>query len=209
VGGDTVRAPQLSLCVTLLGTLPPKSQPGRRHTAQAGDVVAISSPHGLSRAGLYAFENNLPGYDFTKRTHLRPQPALKLGKQVAAVAPHFAMMDTSDGLADAALRVAQASQVNVVLDATRLLCHPEVSALAQHAQVNPLDWVLYGGEDFALFVTMPPETVGMFPQLSVVGRVESAKEAVGQAYLATSLGERIPLSFEQTFQHFGAAEGRA
>ena len=208
VGGDTVRANFTTISVTVIGHLPEHCMPGRRNTAREGHVVAISGPHGLSRAGLYALQNNIPGFERAKTQHLRPKPQLRLGESVSRFLPHYAMMDTSDGLADAACRVAAASNVDIVINAEMLAIDPEVAELAAMAQVDPLEWVLYGGEDFELFVTMPNIAIQMLPQGQFVGIVEAPRaEDQGQAFFNRH-GELAPFNLEEkTFQHFAHAAG--
>jgi len=87
----------------------------------------------------------------------RPEPPLAAGP-VAARTGATAMMDVSDGLLLDAGRVAEASGLDLVID-------PAAPALAGAAQqltplaaqfgINPLDWVLTGGEDHALLATFP------------------------------------------------------
>lgn len=202
VGGDTVAAQETTVSVTIIGYLPAAWNPGRRHSAKPGDMVAVSGTHGLSQAGLVALQHKLPGYNQAKEAHLRPLPQVKLGQRIAQVLPAFAMMDSSDGLADAALRMAQASQVDIVLDKPSLPLHSDVVEIAAHQKADPWDWVLYGGEDFQLVVCLPPEAMILFPQLKAVGRVQAASQTgQGRAFLreGTAL---FPLDAERTFQHF-------
>jgi thiamine-monophosphate kinase len=205
VGGDTVRSPITTVSVTILGRLPQQSQPGRRHLAQPGDLLVVSGPHGLSAAGLLALQHNLPGYAMLKEAHLRPRPQLRLGQRVGQVLSRFAMMDSSDGLADAVLRLAEASQVDIVIDERRITHCPELLDLARQQSADPMDWVLYGGEDFQLVVTIAPETLGVFPELVPIGMVQPASHLnQGRAFLQT--GNAVSLIREgKTFQHFAAA----
>ncbi len=203
VGGDTVRAGETVVSVTASGILQPNYTPGRRDQAQPGDVIAVSGLHGLSRAGLEALQRNLPGYSEVKHAHTRPMPRVKLGQQIARVVPRFAMMDSSDGLADAVIRLAEASKMDLIIDESRLAIHSDVESLARMANANPLDWVLHGGEDFQLVVCLPPETVALFPDLHPVGMVQSPRlTGQGRAFMLAESGERIHLSDDKAFQHF-------
>lgn len=202
VGGDTVHASDTTISVTVIGYLPQDCYPGRRHQAEPGDVLAISGPHGLSHAGLVALQHDLEGYETVKQAHLRPTPQLTMGNRIAKVLPRFAMMDSSDGLADAALHLAQASGVDIHLDAARLTPPPEVAEIADSLGTDPLNWVLYGGEDFHLVVSIPPETLGLFPELKAIGRVyPAATPGKGKAFLKDDHGLQ-PLDWEKAFQHF-------
>jgi thiamine-monophosphate kinase len=202
VGGDTVGASETTVSVTVLGTLPQQSNPGRRSTAKPGDILAVSGLHGLSRAGFEVLQRNLPDYDRVRQAHLHPVPLCRLGQRIAQTLPRYAMMDSSDGLADAALRLAEASKVDVILDPKRINIDPEVETLAHQVGVNPLDWVLYGGEDFQLVLSLTPETLALFPELQPVGVIQTArKPGKGQGFLRDEETIR-PLIADKTFQHF-------
>ncbi len=203
VGGDTVRSDKTTLSITIMGLLPSGSLPGRRHTAQPGDVIAVSGDHGLSRAGFEVLKNNISGFNVAKQAHLRPIPRLSLGQRVAKVLPHFAMMDSSDGLADAMVRFAEASGVDIVLEDKRLVPHLEVQQVAERMGIDPKEWLLYGGEDFELVVSLPPETLVLFPELKPVGYVlPKNRPGPGNALLKHVDGTVRPLEPEKLFQHF-------
>jgi thiamine-monophosphate kinase len=202
VGGDTVQSAKTIVSVSILGMLSPTCQPGRRNTAEPGHIVATSGPHGLSQAGLEALQRHLGNYPKAKLAHLRPIPLLRLGQRIAQVLPRFAMMDSSDGLADAAMRLAEASNVDIILDKKYLMVHPDVAQIAADVGEDPFDWVLYGGEDFQLVVTLPPEAMAVLPEFHVIGYVQApAQPGRGQAFLREDQAI-TPLDPEKTFQHF-------
>lgn len=203
IGGDTVRAEKTVISITVTGTAPENATLGRRTGAQAGDIIAISGPHGLSQAGLWALQNNVEGYQQLKKAHLQPQPQVALGQKIAQHLTRFAIMDSSDGLADAALRLAQANKVSIILNSKQLTIDPVITELAKQAQINPMDWVLYGGEDFQLVVCLPAEQLTHLPELTPIGHVLA--DNPGQAFLKQE-SQLIPLSYQHTFQHWPSGE---
>ena len=66
------------------------------------------------------------------------------------------MLDVSDGLARDAYRIARASKVSLALFRENFdgYC-AMLEAPAQALGVDPIDWVLSGGEDHALLATFP------------------------------------------------------
>ena len=67
------------------------------------------------------------------------------------------MMDLSDGLARDAPRMARASGVDFMLEEAALADFAAtLRAAADVLGADPRDWVLRGGEDFALLATFPP-----------------------------------------------------
>ena len=93
-GGDTTRAPQLSLAVTAIGRS--ARVPGRGG-ARPGDLVVVTGPLGAAGAA------------FREQRHARPPLRLREGRLLAATA--HALTDISDGLAVDAGHVARRSRV--------------------------------------------------------------------------------------------------
>ena len=163
VGGDTVRADQVSVSVTALGDLAGRA-PVRRSGARPGDVVVVAGRLGWSAAGLRllrAGERSGP----LVAAHRRPEPPYALGPGLAA-AGATAMCDVSDGLLADAGHLAAASRVVVALD----------SALLADVAVALRD-VLTGGEDHALVATLPAGAA-VPPGCRVVGQVTAGEPAV-------------------------------
>lgn len=179
IGGDLSGGPAICVAVTAFGELGGRP-PVLRSGARVGDVVAVAGTLGRSAAGLAlltAHEHDgvvpPPGTDLLTRTYRRPDPPLTAGVE-AAHAGATAMLDVSDGLLRDAGRIATASGVALDLDVGALA--PDVELLAEAAEslgVDPLAWVLTGGEDHALLATFPP---GALPaSFRPVGRVGSGK----------------------------------
>ncbi|MGH3623583.1 MAG: thiamine-phosphate kinase, partial [Sciscionella sp.] len=66
-----------------------------------------------------------------------------------------AMVDTSDGLIADLAHVAVASCVGIDLRIERLEVHQRLVDVGSALGVDPLRWVLTGGEDYALAATFP------------------------------------------------------
>ena len=75
-----------------------------------------------------------------------------LGRNRAA----SACMDTSDGLADAVRKVAEASQVGIALDASALPIGDEVRRWHEEQSRNVIDTAIGGGDDYELLFTVRP-----------------------------------------------------
>lgn len=67
-------------------------------------------------------------------------------------------MDASDGLADALAQIAKSSNVAMRVDLGNVPVHDETFETAQKAGRDPLDWVLYGGEDYELVACISDES---------------------------------------------------
>jgi thiamine-monophosphate kinase len=180
VGGDTVAAaPDSSavvLSVTALGDLAGR-RPVLRSGASPGDVLALAGRLGWSACGLAVLRRGFSSPLAAVRAHRRPQPPYAAGPE-AADAGATAMCDVSDGLLADAGHLAAASGVVLEIDRTALAAVtleppgplPQVGAALG---VDPLAWVLTGGEDHALLATFPADAT-LPPGWSVIGGVLAA-----------------------------------
>jgi thiamine-monophosphate kinase len=162
VGGDMVTAAADStavvLSVTALGDLGGRS-PVLRSGARAGDVVALAGRLGWSAAGLAVLRRGFSSPVAVVSAHRRPTPPYAAGP-AAAERGATAMCDVSDGLLADLGHIAVASRVAVDLDRAAVVraCLEPVGPLQQVGAalgVDPLAWVLTGGEDHALVATFP------------------------------------------------------
>ena len=157
-GGDITSSNKMFVNITVIG----KTQdlkPARRNNARVGDIVIATGFYGTSRAGLEILENEIlyndefPPFilEKFKKAHRKPEPHLGFGRiilQNSSTPP--AMMDTSDGLADALFKIAQASKVEIQVEQNLIPTVPDLEEIAQIANANLLDWILFGGEDYTL-----------------------------------------------------------
>ena len=166
VGGDLASGEQIVIAVTAHGTLA-GANPVLRSGAQVGDQVALAGTLGRAACGLdlllHPDQSLAKAYDEWVAIQLRPTPPVQLGIQAAASAS--AMLDVSDSLALDSHRLANASNVSIALDKSKLDGYAavlELAALSMTARDDlvrdPMDWVLFGGEDHSLLATFPPGT---------------------------------------------------
>jgi thiamine-monophosphate kinase len=154
VGGDLSSGPVLTIAVTALGVL--DGPPVLRSGARPGDVVAVCGRLGWAAAGLAVLQRGFRAPRVLVDAQRRPEPPYAAGPAVAR-AGATAMVDVSDGLLADLGHLADASGVQVRVDAARLAVDEPVAAMGQAFGVDPMGWVLTGGEDHALAATLPAD----------------------------------------------------
>ena len=159
LGGDTVRTEgPMVWTVTIIGEVP-KGTAVMRSGAKVGDVVGVTNYVGYAATGLGALSYNLVGYDMTKVGHQRPEPQIELGQKLRRLGIN----------------------VSIVFEEQAIPLHEETYALAKHLQTNPVDYALYGGEDFQLVFTAPKSLLSELEKLAgitLIGEVLSGPPRV-------------------------------
>lgn len=220
VGGDTTSsAGGITISVTVIGEV----EAGKallRSSAKQGDVLFATGMLGCSAAGLdYLLGRQLPSSDWPQaqaadssfieqliRAHGRPDPQVEAGLLLQRSGVCHALNDVSDGLASEAWEIAEASGVGIDLIEERIPVAGELMAYAEQTGKDPLDFILYGGEDYQLVGTMPAEhaiamqmkfkEAGL--QLYIIGYVNAETAGVR---LVQSSGYAVPIE-KKGYNHF-------
>lgn len=155
VGGDVTASDTLVLAVTAMGDA---ARPVRRDGALPGDVVAVAGQLGLASAGFAALSRGFRSPRLAVEAHRVPRPPYAAGPR-AAGAGATAMTDVSDGLLADAGHLAVASGVAIDVWTDAFVVHEAVETVAGALGVDPLRFVLTGGDDYALVATFSAQTV--------------------------------------------------
>jgi thiamine-monophosphate kinase len=156
VGGNMTRSPgPLVVDVTAIGSVGHR-RVLQRTGARPGDQLFVTGTIGAAAAGLAMLEAGVDRGSLTPAMtdcldhYERPTPRLRCGGIVGRSRAAAAAIDLSDGLADAATRLAEGGRVGVVLDGATLPIHPGVLEWTARAGVDPVLLALVGGEDYEL-----------------------------------------------------------
>lgn len=153
VGGDTVSSPTLTISITALGDLR-GGEAVRRSGAQAGDLVAYAGRLGWAAAGYTILSRGFRSPGSLVSAHRRPIVSYSAGLAAPALGA-TAMIDVSDGLLADVGHLGQESGVAIDIDSTRLSVPDAMRNAGKAMGVEPMQWVLTGGEDHALVATFP------------------------------------------------------
>jgi len=202
-GGDIVRAPMLTISVTVAGDVR-KSGMRLRSGAKPGDLACITGPLGLAAAGLRLRDTETS--PLLRAAYETPTPRILEGKFLGASRATHAMMDISDGLSLDIARMARASGVDVCLDLAALKPHEAIAAMADAREL-----MLHGGDDYELLVAVDKRAYAHLARrfkarfkrdLTSVGRFE---KGTGKVWFVES-GERrehIPRGYDHLLTRAG------
>ncbi len=172
VGGDLTRADQVVVAVTVIGAC--TVAPVVRSGAEPGDVLALAGRQGWAAGGLAVLGRGFRSPRVLVEAYRRPQPPYDAGP-AAAEAGATAMIDVSDGLLAEATHLAVSSGVAIDVRTDALdVPEPLHAVAAALGGVDPVSFVLSGGDDHALLATFPAGTT--LPEgWSVIGEVHEGE----------------------------------
>ncbi|MCS7463243.1 thiamine-phosphate kinase [Paenibacillus doosanensis] len=217
-GGDTTSAVQgITVAVTIIGEVE-RGKALLRSVAKPGDVLFATGFLGLSAAGLqYLLDRGIPSGEWDEhsvteahsalvRAHCRPDPQIEAGQLLQRSGICHALNDVSDGLASEAWEIAEASGVGIDLIEERIPVAGELLVYAQQRELDALDFILYGGEDYQLVGTMREEHAAAMQAkfreaglaLHIIGYVQTQPRGVR---LVQSGGKVVSLE-KKGYNHF-------
>lgn len=147
VGGDITGSDKIFVSVTAIGVTKDRKISSRKN-AKVGYKIITNGKHGSSGAGLYALLNGISGHECLKQEHLMPKISSELSENIAKSAKNdYAMMDSSDGLADSLYKIAKNSGVCALVDFNKIPYDKDIENL------KGLDFkqtIFFGAEDYKL-----------------------------------------------------------
>lgn len=170
-----------------------------RKGARAGDELWLVGAVGAAAAGVAVLqqvpeENRDAAMRFCVHAWRHPRALITEGRQLNRRA--HAAIDISDGLAGDSLHISELSEVALVLEAEALeqAAGLRIRKVARALKHSVLDWVLFGGEDYALLAAGPARNRPTFARR--IGHVERGQGV----WLNSVAGKRQPLG--PGFDHF-------
>jgi len=158
VGGDTCRAPLVSITVTVLGS----AKNGKvltRSAARPGDKIAVTGALGAASAGMEMLDKKLEidaeSSSQLRKAFLQPEPRVLEGQSMVKLGVKTAI-DISDGLMSDLKHICDSSKVGARVEADRI---PVASAVRAHFAERALELATAGGEDYELLFTASDEVI--------------------------------------------------
>jgi thiamine-monophosphate kinase len=190
IGGDTNESSELTLSGTCLGVVE-KNNVMMKDGANPGDIVAVTGPLGLAAAGfeiLFNTEIKIEDLDEDKKNltlkhALNPKARSKEGILLAKSGFVTSATDITDGLASEIGELVNSSSkgIGITIYEEMIPLDSAVLQIAKKAGKDPLEFILYYGEDFELLLTLKKDG---FEQISAqiplykIGEVTSSGKMI-------------------------------
>lgn len=150
IGGDITGGNSIFISITAIGKTQNRKISSRKN-AKIGYTVIASSEHGKSSQGYKELLNGGNNTDLIS-AHLEPQLDVQFSEDISTqIDTEYAMIDTSDGLADALFKIARSSNVKIVVNNSK---------------------GIWGAEDYKLVAAVPKEFLSKISNYIEIGAVE-------------------------------------
>lgn len=181
IGGDITRADNIIISIIAIGKAEGRKISSRKN-AKEGQLVISNGNFGLSSKGLEELKLGLKSTDAIK-VHLEPKLDFKFSEIISTkIDEDYAMMDTSDGLADALFQIAKSSNVKI--------------------KTNKING-MFGAEDYNLVATVSESFLSKLDNYKVIGIVEK----YDGAYLEIENKRFSDYNELNLYDHFGESNG--
>ncbi len=214
-GGDTVASPKhLFINITIIGEVA-KNKLMTRSGARPGDSIFVTGTPGESALGLKLLASKRKKWKGSERlkkqvirSHLDPVPRLTESQLLAkSKARVTSMIDISDGLVQDLFHICEAAKVGAVLNEEWLPKSPALRRLTSVNNLNLIDFVLAGGEDYELLFTLKNEDARKISRQfehakTPVTRIGEITSQSGKVVLQKENGKIEPLQKNMGFNHF-------
>ena len=164
VGGNISRTDgPFFVDITLIGSIGKSVL--SRSGAKSGDLIAVTGDLGGAAAGLACLKRGKRNR--ASRRHVRPEPRVGIGSALGDSGLITSMIDVSDGLASELHHLSRQSHVGFRILADQIPIHRDTRFAGKALKTDPLDWALYGGEDYELLFTFPVKNANAIRKLGI------------------------------------------
>ena len=170
---------------------------------RANDADQIANGWLMRPRGAYVMGRNMFGpvrgdWDEDWTGWWGPEPPYHAGPAAAGLGA-TAMCDVSDGLIADLGHIAEASKVRIDIRSGAIDIPSQMNDIGQAVGVDPMQWVLTGGEDHAIVATFPPD-VKLPARWKVIG------EVLNPSALPQVTVDGAPWTTQGGWDHFGDIE---
>ena len=176
VGGDLSQANKLMISIALIGFVE-KKYLTLRSRARVNDLIFCSGNAGASSIGLELLRRSINGKSAKK--HLEPESRLNLARKIVKIGVN-SMTDVSDGIASEVRHICHESKIGAIIYADKIPISKNTINVSKKIKKNPLEFALYGGEDFELVFTAKKGKLKRLKKhdVSVIGKIVNKKYGI-------------------------------
>ena len=176
IGGDITGGNKIFISITAIGKTKGRKISSRSN-AKPGYVIISHGKYGESAKGFTELENGIKNSDSIK-AHLEPKLELEFSEGISCnIKDDYAMMDTSDRLADALYKIAEASNVTL--------------------KVKNIEG-MFGFEDYHLVAAVPEYILKYINDYYIIGVVEKYNDC----YIDLEGAKYTDYNQLNTYNHF-------
>ena len=200
VGGDITGSDKIMVSVAIIGTTEGRKISSRKN-AKTGQAIVVSGEHGSSACGLRLLQDQekiTEDNKFCIYHHILPMAKVGFAEMISEkINEDYAMMDSSDGLADVLYKIAVASDKTLVIDFEKVPYDKNI----KNCFSDYKEMILFGGEDYQIIATVP-EKFAKENRLTIIGHVEDKTKGAPVKILNYDKDEKIINNLNNCFNHF-------
>jgi len=176
VGGNITHSREVVVNIAMIGFVEKKNLV-LRSGSKVRDLIFCSGDVGKSTAGLELLRKNKRGKSI--KNHLEPESRLDLAGKLVKIGIN-SMIDISDGVASEIKHICDESKVGAIIYANRLPISKNTINDSKKINKNPIDFALYGGEDFELVFSANKNKLKQLKKLDVkvIGEIVDKKNGI-------------------------------
>ena len=170
IGGDLTKSEKIFINITVFASTKNRNISSRKN-AKEGYLVGTKGFFGSSAKGLLELQKGIKESEFIN-IHKAPVLYPKIADYMAKTSSPYAMMDSSDSLADCLYQISKKSKVKISVEYDKI---PRKIEGKTQGKAQEKDLVLFGGEDYNLVICARKEDILENKDIVVIGKVEKGE----------------------------------
>ena len=162
IGGDLTKSEKIFINITVFASTKKRNISSRKN-AKEGYLVGVKGFFGSSAKGLLELQKGIKESEFIN-IHKVPILYPKIADYMAKTSSPYAMMDSSDGLADCLYQISKKSKVKISVEYDKI-----------PRKIEEKDLVLFGGEDYNLVICARKEDILENKDIVIIGKVKKGE----------------------------------
>ncbi len=162
IGGDLTKSEKIFINITVFASTKNRNISSRKN-AKEGYLVGVKGFFGSSAKGLLELQKGIKESEFIN-IHKVPILYPKIADYMAKTNSPYAMMDSSDSLADCLYQISKKSKVKISVEYDKI-----------PRKIEEKDLVLFGGEDYNLVICARKEDILENKDIVIIGKVEKGE----------------------------------